>query len=864
MARLCITATGKMERWSAFGAALVITVSCGGSDAPPDPATVHPSVSVAGPVTPWPRPVPVRLEPTGADDLFVTTLGFVETPLADGMFDPVADRIDMRDGRVFEDYYRDSLEIAYFTPLDKSIFPLPPSGWCSWYYYFQEVDAPEILENARWLADELKPYGARYVQIDDGWQGTGHGLGENRDWTTIDVRFREPGMAAIADSIRRLGFEAGLWLAPHGQSNEQVARESGAFLWTPEGLSAADTWEGTYLLDPSIAVAHEYLLDLFGTLRDWGYTYFKIDGQPIVLEEYATKQSYMKGDVPFGPADEAAAELYRISLGTIREAIGSDSYLLGCWGIPLPAIGKVNGSRTAGDVFQGWAGFLVASEAVQRWNFLHNIAWYSDPDVMLVRPPLTEGMARAWATIQGLSGQALMASDRMTDLPESRVELLRRVYPATDIRPLDLFRPRSVRKPIWDLKVSHLGRQYDVVGVFNYEEDRTVSRRVAWDELGLDPEGVYHVYDFWQETYLGAWEDGVFLTVPPADVRVITLVRHDGQPTLLSTDRHITQGWVDLLDLDRGGPVERPILRGRSRVVAGDPYTLVFGLPRGEATWRIAGATARTPGGRSVGVSFENHQGYATVRLDSPDGGDVSWETEFEAAGAYLYPVVSPSAIRATQVGLTDVDLQWPVQYHVKAGYRVEVDGVPRGVAFETAARIRGLEPGHTYRIGVRSIWYDGSVGDATAEVEFTPTMPEVLWLADQEPISVRQGWGQPGRDATVDGNPLRVAGVQFERGLGTHAESELRYAMHGAFTRFLARVGVDDEVSAERSPEVVFEVWGDGRRLWSSPTMTRGTPPVTAAVDVRGVKELVLRVGPGGDGIDYDHADWGEARLER
>jgi len=35
---------------------------------------------------------------------------------------------------------------------------------------------------------------------------------------------------------------------------------------------------------------------------------FMIDGQPIVLAEYATKQSYMKGDVPFGPADEAAAD----------------------------------------------------------------------------------------------------------------------------------------------------------------------------------------------------------------------------------------------------------------------------------------------------------------------------------------------------------------------------------------------------------------------------------------------------------------------------------------------------------------------------------------------------------------------------
>jgi len=36
-----------------------------------------------------------------------------------------------------------------------------------------------------------------------------------------------------------------------------------------------------------------------------------------------------------------------------------------------------------------------------------------------------------------LMGQALLTSDRLTDLPAERVELLRRVYPAVDVRPLD-------------------------------------------------------------------------------------------------------------------------------------------------------------------------------------------------------------------------------------------------------------------------------------------------------------------------------------------------------------------------------------------------------------------------------------------
>ena len=113
--------------------------------------------------------------------------------------------------------------------------------------------------------------------------------------------------------------------------------------------------------------------------------------------------------------------------------------------------------------------------------------------------------------------------------------MLRRVYPAVDVRPLDLYKPDNVRKPVWDLKVNHLGREYDVVALFNYSTEDALSRLISWEELGLRPNQVYHVYDFWQGMYLGAWDRGVFLTVPPADVRVVTLVPEEPRPVLLST-----------------------------------------------------------------------------------------------------------------------------------------------------------------------------------------------------------------------------------------------------------------------------------------------------------------------------------------
>src|SRR5882724_4876731 len=172
--------------------------------------TVH-AQSRTNKISPWPHPVPVRIRDSGNKDLLVMTLGAANPVIAEGTFDPATDAVLLKDGSRLENYYRDILKIKYYKPIDKSRFPLPPAGWCSWYFYYQEIGEDEVKRNADWIAQNLKDYGAVYVQIDDGWQGTGHGLGDNRDWTTIDERFAG-GMAGLAAYIKSLGLKPGIWL----------------------------------------------------------------------------------------------------------------------------------------------------------------------------------------------------------------------------------------------------------------------------------------------------------------------------------------------------------------------------------------------------------------------------------------------------------------------------------------------------------------------------------------------------------------------------------------------------------------------------------------------------------------------------
>jgi hypothetical protein len=804
----------------------------------------------------WPHPVPCRVQDGPDRDLFVITLGAADTPLASGLYDPLTDEVRLNDGTVLKDYFRVRLGIKYIKPIEKSLFPVPPSGWCSWYYYYKDVNEDEVLSNARWIGANLKDYGARYVQIDDGWQG--YGKGGPRDWTTLSENFKN-GMGRLADGIKSFGLTPGIWIAPHGQSSQSVVRNAkDIFLLKSDGTSASKTWEGDYLVDPSNPRTDPYLKDLFTTLVGWGYDYFKIDGQPVVVNEYRTKGAFMKKN---GGDPEI---LYRRTLESIRSAIGPDRYLLGCWGIPLEGAGIMNGSRTGGDVVLGWEGFLGAFRATMEFYYQHNIVWYTDPDVMLLRPPLSLEQARAWATLQGLTGQALFASDRLPDLPENRVEILKRVFPAVDARPLDLF-PSPKSKRVWDLKIRHLGRAYDVVGLFNLDPSATETILLRWADLGLPDQPPVHVFDFWNAEYLGAWETGMAVDVPPAACRVLTLLPSSDEIQLLSTSRHITQGWVDLAAFrsEDGGRH----FKGRSHLIKDDPYELRFAFPRGR-NFTVKSATAKDVSG-GLPVEIFNHQGWSVVRVCPPRTGDADWEVSFEPAGSYKFAVREPAGIRVERRGLDGVDLAWNPQYYLNAGYAVFVNGILAGYAPQASFPLRGLDPSASATVEVRTVWDDGSVSPKAARATFAPAdlVPGEIPISELEPARTTSDTRGLPPEWILSRRSLVVSGRRFDAGLGLRSGSEVEYDLKGLFATFSADVGVDDSSPEMKDPEALeFSVVGDGKVLWASGPVRKSDGLKRVEVPVSGVHALVLKVAGGGTsrGWRRPQGDWLNGRLMR
>lgn len=132
--------------------------------------------------------------------------------------------------------------------------------------------------------------------------------------------------------------------------------------------------------------------------------------------------------------------------------------------------------------------------------------------------------------------------------------------------------------------------------------------------------------------------------------------------------------------------------------------------------------------------------------------------------------------------------------------------------------------------------------------------------LSELDLTKMSSGWGQPQRNRSVTGKALSIAGRVFEDGVGTHADSVLYIDLDGKVECFQASVGVDDAAGGRGT--VAFRVYGDGKKLFDSGILKGGQEPKVVDVPLAGVRRVMLLAGSGGDGVDFDHANWAQARF--
>ncbi len=149
-------------------------------------------------------------------------------------------------------------------------------------------------------------------------------------------------------------------------------------------------------------------------------------------------------------------------------------------------------------------------------------------------------------------------------------------------------------------------------------------------------------------------------------------------------------------------------------------------------------------------------------------------------------------------------------------------------------------------------------------------------YASDWQWLEAGNGWGPVERDTSVgeqaagDGGPLTIGGRTYAKGLGVHAVSDIGFYTGERCETFSAEVGLDDETGnggtaqgeASGRGSVAFEVWADGARVAESGVLTGADPARPLSADIGGAESVRLVVTDGGDGVDYDHADWADARF--
>ncbi|WP_245556454.1 NPCBM/NEW2 domain-containing protein [Deinococcus aquatilis] len=319
-------------------------------------------------------------------------------------------------------------------------------------------------------------------------------------------------------------------------------------------------------------------------------------------------------------------------------------------------------------------------------------------------------------------------------------------------------------------------------------------------------------------------------------------------------------------------------------VDSSDPYPGGFGYP-----WRGVGLTALdTPTETQLSdmTWTSATSGYGPIEINKSNntrtGGDgltltIGGTTFAKGLGVHAasdvrYALGGACSVFNAQIGVDDeVGDKGTVAFQIWNGVSTKLydSGTMRGTdaAKPISVNVSGVQT-------LRLVVTDGGDGVSFDHADWadarvtcsTPQPSGDKLLSELTPLSATNGYGpveantSNGERPAGDGRTLTIGGTVYSKGLGVHAASQLVYALGSTCSTFSAEVGVDDEVGDKGT--LAFQVLADGALLFDSGLMTGKDPARSVSVNVAGKQQLTLRVTDGGDGVQFDHADWASAKI--
>lgn len=460
-----------------------------------------------------------------------------------------------------------------FSPINKnSTFPRVPVGWMTWYAVKFDACEEKVLANAKWQADNLKDYGANAVWVDWEWYHSDFS-GDRTDGVNSlqpDPQKYPNGMEYVADRIKEMGLVPALWL---GFTNEPSKNE---YIEKYPNIVLSDhkTWCGRYYFDISNPnYLNKYLPAALENVHKWGYEAIKYDTIPLCLWFHENNHHKM-----YDPT-LTTREAYRNMIAKTREILGENMYMLSCSGSTnstiLWASDMFDAARIGEDIFS-WEEHLKNIERIAEFYPLHNIQFHVDADNVVLRDEFNNfEQAKSRVAIISLLGLPMTFGDEFTALSNKKVQILKKSLPILDIRPTNLC-PTIVddKDLLINLKIDKEYECYQITGAFNLTESNSSREIDICNDLNLE-DGMYLIYDFYRDEFLGKTNNSIKLDFLPYECRILSLREYKGVPQIISTSRHITQGAVEINKVEYLN--ESLVLD--ANLIKGDKYAVTIYVP---------------------------------------------------------------------------------------------------------------------------------------------------------------------------------------------------------------------------------------------------------------------------------------------
>lgn len=488
-------------------------------------------------------------------------------------------------------YYKNHLGYKYYEPWKKQPNRKAVAGWCSWEAYRREIDEEKIEAIAAFMEQKLKDYGLEYIQVDDGYQKMPLPYKADADmregWMTCEeTKFRR-GHAGITEDIRKHGFVPAIWTNAN-ITNEEFAECHKDQLIQKDGKLLKGEWID-FLYNCETETLEKQVRPIFEGFRDAGYKYVKIDAIRHLLFD-GLHEAVRLGIL----TNDEAEQKFRAYMETTRAGMSDDMYYLASWGEMHEVIGVADACRISMDANPTWAGIRMQLFEMARWFHTQRILFLNDPDHVCVRTK--PEWAKSILSLISLAGGLCMLSDTEDAYTEEKLEIIRKTLPplttmTAETGPLSLdfpaytwtklhgFAVQSHETPVemedvslkdaldmagiyptmndshpfstlWSFHLNHAGRRWCVMGRFAtvpLEESE-----VTLEQLNLDPEETYYVFDFWKQEFKGKVSGSVRChALELGSCQILGFCKVEDVPQFLASSRHVSMDAVSVENITR-------------------------------------------------------------------------------------------------------------------------------------------------------------------------------------------------------------------------------------------------------------------------------------------------------------------------